>query len=144
MYKHTSEIQRSECNWIFEKIAKKYINRILEKRPKYFPARMLEGRLALLQKKYDKAADIFSQLASEEPKSSTAHYFRGIACFTKGEINNSKASLTKAIELNPNFIKARFLLADIYMNEQRFDLARKEAEKVISAWFNMDNVQPVK
>ena len=51
--------------------AERYIGNILEKRPKYFPGRMLEGRLYLLKNDPKKASDIFGQLVSEEPNSST-------------------------------------------------------------------------
>ena len=51
---------------------------------------------------------------------------------SKGETRIAKISLGKTVELNPRYLKAKLLLAGIYLRERDFDLAKKESEDVLS------------
>jgi tetratricopeptide (TPR) repeat protein len=119
--------------------AENYVKKILEKRPKYFPARMLQGELMVVERKFTEAVELFDQLIKEEPRSAAAHYFKGLAHLGKGEPLVSKMSLAKAVELNPGDIRARLLLAEVHMRERSFDLARRECEEVLK--LQPDNYQ---
>jgi Tfp pilus assembly protein PilF len=41
----------------------------------------------------------------------------------------AKPALATAVEVNPRFTKAMLLLAEIYLHEHDFDMARKESRK---------------
>jgi len=116
-----------------------HVDKMLEKRPAYFPARMLKGELYILNKQFVEAFLLFEDLAKQEPRSARAHYFKGIAHVGKNEAGLAKTSLLRAIELNPRFIKAKIVLADLYMRDKAFELARKEGAEILK--FLPDNYQ---
>ena len=105
--------------------AEQYLIRVLDKRPRFFPARMLNGEIAIHKKDFIGAIGVFDQLLSEEPRSYKAHYLKGLAHLGKGESQVAKASLSKAIELNGKFAKAKILLAEIAMKERDFEYAQR-------------------
>jgi tetratricopeptide (TPR) repeat protein len=113
------------------KDAEKYITRILDQSPKYFPTQMLKGELFILQHKYDEAVAIFDMLIKEDPGSDHAYYFKGVALLGKGETSMAKTALSKAVEFNHRFIKAKRLLAETYLREHDFELARKESLEIL-------------
>ncbi len=113
--------------------AETYINRILEKNDKYFPTRMLKGELMVIQRNFDDAIALFDQLISEEPGAERAHYFKGVAYLGKGEAHLARMDLVRAVELNPDYLKARLLLAEIYLREQDYLHAQEESQAVLAA-----------
>ena len=88
-----------------------YVNEILEKRPNYFPARMVKAELLLARRQFDEAIQLLNPLINEEPNSARAHYLMGLAHIGKGETRLAKADLGRTLELSPNHIKSRLLLA---------------------------------
>ena len=112
--------------------AEKLVTEILEKQPKYFPARMFKGEIMVAKRQFDDAAALFGQLIQEEPSSGRAYYFKGVANLGRGEARLGKADVAKAVELNPRHIKARLLLSEIYYRERSFDQALKESEAVLA------------
>ena len=111
--------------------AEKYITKILNQNPKYFPARILKGELLISKHQTDEAITIFKQLIKEDPRSDSDHYYKGVAHLGKGKIRIAKRALATAVELNPRFIKAKLLLAETYLREHDFDMAQKESQEVL-------------
>jgi tetratricopeptide (TPR) repeat protein len=111
--------------------AEKYITKILKERSQYFPTRMLKGELLVYQHKFDEAVLLFDQLIKEEPKLARSYYFKGLAHLGKGENRIAKTALGKAVELNPKYVKAKLLLAEIYMREHDYSMAQKESAEVL-------------
>ena len=110
---------------------KKMTNEILAERPKYAATRMLKGELLLLKGKSDEAISLFDELTKEDVDSAQVQYFRGLAYYAKGDIRIAKASVSKAVELEPNFLKAKMLLSEIYYKERDYDLAAKECQEIL-------------
>jgi Flp pilus assembly protein TadD len=100
--------------------AQKYLAKVLEERPNFFPARMMKGEIAAFNKDFSEAIAIFDQLVKEEPRSARAHYLKGFCHLGKGETQVAKTSLTKAVELNPKDVKAKMLLAEIALKRAGF------------------------
>jgi putative PEP-CTERM system TPR-repeat lipoprotein len=44
----------------------------------------------------------------------------------------AKSAISKAVELNPRHIKAKLLLADIYLRQRDFALAQKETQEIVA------------
>jgi tetratricopeptide (TPR) repeat protein len=73
--------------------AQKYLAKVLEERPNFFPARMMKGEIAALNKEFHEAIAIFDQLVKEEPRSARAHYLKGFCHLGNGETQMAKTSL---------------------------------------------------
>ncbi|MBW1899861.1 MAG: tetratricopeptide repeat protein [Deltaproteobacteria bacterium] len=52
---------------------------------------------------------------------------RGAAYLGKGDLENAKIYLQKALSINPNYLNAKLLLTDIYLKEGNYDLVQKES-----------------
>ncbi len=64
----------------------------------------------------------------------------------KGDVKLAKNDLLKAIELKPDYLKARMLMGEIYLGERNFDMAKESCQKVLAklpdnfrAWLVMGN-----
>ncbi len=113
--------------------AEAVIAELLEARPKFGPARMLKSEILTYNEKYDQALEILVALKKEEPKAPRIHYFMAL-CQTRLDRNEQgKASALKAVELNPNYIQARLLLADIHYRDSSYELAIQQAEAVLKS-----------
>jgi Flp pilus assembly protein TadD len=81
---------------------------------------MMKGEIAALNKEFSEAIAILMQLIKEEPRSARAHYLKGFSHLGNGETQLAKASLAKAVELNPKYVKARMLLIEIALKRAGF------------------------
>jgi len=109
------------------KTSEDIISEILSERPNYYPTRMLKSEILVHDKKFDEALRILDGLEKEEPKAPRPYYFKGLCFIGTGNYDQAKASVGKAVELNPGYFKARMLLSDIYLHERSYEQAQKEA-----------------
>ena len=112
--------------------AEKLVAEILEERPNYLPTRMLKGEMLVAQRRFDEAVDLFAELIKEEPQAARPYYFRGLAYLGSGQTAAGKMDIARTVELEPGFTQARLLLADLYLRERAFELARKESEEILA------------
>jgi tetratricopeptide (TPR) repeat protein len=112
--------------------AEKTVAEILEKRPNYFPTRVLKGEILTSKRQFDDAITLFGQLMKEEPNNARIYYFKGLAHLGQGETRLGRADVAKAVELNPRFIKAKLLLAELYFRDRDYVQAQKESESVLA------------
>ncbi|MFO7912797.1 MAG: tetratricopeptide repeat protein, partial [Desulfotignum sp.] len=75
---------------------------------------------------------ILSELEKEEPNSHRVHYFKGMGYIGTGNYDRAKSSISRAVELNPEYLKARMLLADIHLQERSFERARDAATEALA------------
>lgn len=111
--------------------AETLVDQVLEARPNFFPGRLLKSEILAFQKDFKAASKILQELEEEEPKAPRVHYFQGICQIGLGQNLKAMDSLSKAVELRPNYIKARLLLADLYYKNKDFEQALTEASKII-------------
>ena len=111
--------------------AEALVKEMLEKRPKFRQARMLKSELLISKNRFDDALRILQDLEKDDIKDSRVRYFQGLCHIGLGQNEMAKAAVTKAVELSPGYLKARLLLADIYLHERSFDLAQNEATEVL-------------
>ena len=98
--------------------AEKKINQMLQKRPNYFPARMLKAEWLVAKRDFGAAVELLGQLVQDEPKSARVHYIKGVAHFGQGDPRMANAALVKSLELEPGNVRAHLLLAEIALNER--------------------------
>ena len=92
---------------------------------------MLKGELLVKNREFDAALSLFDRLIAEEPGAARAYYFKGLSHFGLGDINPAGTTLVKAVELDPAFVNARLLLAEIYLRKRDFALAQEQALAIL-------------
>lgn len=107
------------------------VDEILITRPKHSAARLLKAELLVMKKGFKDALNILLELQKEEPDNARVFYFKALAQLGVRDTAGTKASLAKAIELNPRYSKAKLLLAEIYYREKEFTLAAAQADEVL-------------
>ena len=55
------------------------VSEILEKRPKYYPALLLNSELLIVKKEFKEALLILENIVAEEPRAAIAHYLMGLS-----------------------------------------------------------------
>jgi len=103
-------------------------DKVLEKDKGHLATNFLKGRLFLANRDYERALEKFELLARERPHSEMAFYYKALALIQKGEPKMAESDLLKAIELNPNLLDARLILAEAYLRERNKKLARQQIE----------------
>lgn len=83
-----------------------------------------QGRQALLREDSDAAAFLFGQAIDESPSSAEAHYWLGVAYGRQARTANvfrqlrlatrTRQEFERAVQLNPNEIRARYALVQFY------------------------------
>ncbi len=142
MYEKALEIQPDEvrtlqpaARFFFEQQAvdraEGLVDRILEKNPKDFDARMLKGEILVLKREFEPALAVFAPLVEEEPEAERAHYFMGVAYLGDGNPGRAQTSLRKAVDLDPDYDRAKLLLAEIHLRQRNFREARRLSEEVL-------------
>lgn len=112
--------------------ADSYNEKILASRPGFMPARMLKGEILIAKRDWNGALAVFDAIIAQEPKAEQAHYYKGLAHFSKGEMQVAKASLNRVIELDARNLQARLLLADIALRMRDVDSAERLSKEVIA------------
>ncbi len=113
--------------------AEKRIDAILESRPTFYQGKMLKSEMLVFQKKFPEALKMLSSLEKDEPNDVRVHYYRALTHIGLGKNDQAGLAAARAIELKPEYTKARLLLADIHYQNRSFDLALAEAQKVLAA-----------
>jgi tetratricopeptide (TPR) repeat protein len=84
------------------------------------------GDLALDKHDYKLAGDAFQQAVKLDEESADAHF--GVAqAFAPSDDKKAQASLLRALDLNPNHVRALLMIADGHIDSERYD----DAEKVL-------------
>jgi len=100
-------------------------------RPNYNPAQRLKGELMVARKQYLDAIGHFDHLLKDDPDAVDVYYYKAIAHLGNGETRVAKSTLLEAVELNPKHIKAKLMLADLYLKDRAFDSAERECNSVL-------------
>ncbi len=95
------------------------------------------GLLRLQQSKYDDAVDALSRAVKLDSQSAEFQNYLGLALSGKGLRGPAEAALRKAIELRPDYARAHYNLAVIYLTHQppAPALARWEYDRAVKAGF---------
>jgi tetratricopeptide (TPR) repeat protein len=115
--------------------ARRAVEAIRAKNAKSIAADYYEARLLLGEKKLDDAVARFQEVLKQYPNHPEAHYFLGLARYGQKNPQQAKVELKKALEVNPRFLKARALLAQVQLDGREFD-------QVLELTEGLDRVRP--
>ncbi len=113
-----------------KKEAELILAEIFAKNPNDPDGLFYQGRLLLSEKKGE-AEDLFARVIRTEPAYPMVHYFMGLSHLLNKDLQQAKASFSKAIEQNPQDIPARLVLAELYFQSRAYDLATTEVDVVL-------------
>jgi tetratricopeptide (TPR) repeat protein len=112
-----------------KKVLDALYNEIKKQQPKFAEAFLASGELALEKHDYQLAAEEFEQAIKLDPDEPAGHY--GLArAFAPSETAKAEASLSKALELNPNHVDSMLVLLDAHVDAERYDEARELLERI--------------
>jgi tetratricopeptide (TPR) repeat protein len=94
-------------------------------------ANFLKGRIHLVRRDFGPAQDRFDRILQESPANAVGYYFKALALIGKGERQSGEGILMKALELNPQLVDARMILAEFHLLDGNNALARGEIERVL-------------
>ena len=115
------------------KQAKAYTEDILKIQPGDTDGHYFRGRLYLLERDHQKASEYLSIVTRNAPQFAQGYYFLGLAQLQGNQIQQARASLQEAIELNPLWIQPRLALAQIYLATGDHNLAWAESKRILQA-----------
>jgi tetratricopeptide (TPR) repeat protein len=92
---------------------------------------MLNSEILVSKKEFETALSLLISLEKEEPNAPMVHYFKGLSHLGLGDINKAAQSVSKAVELKPDLVRPRLLLADIYLRQRSFQPAVELASKIL-------------
>ncbi len=107
------------------------VDKVLEKDKGHVGANYLKGRILLAKRDFAGALDRFNHVVKEQPRSDMAYYFRALSHIGKNEPRLAEPDLLKALELNPQLLEPRLVLAETYLRERNRDLARQQIESAV-------------
>ncbi|MCX7703637.1 MAG: hypothetical protein N2234_06010 [Planctomycetota bacterium] len=121
--KADSETMREYIIWErnrYEKEFKYHLKEAKKHIPNDAQVNMLEGAYLLFQKEYKNALKLFEKVLEKEPKSAGAHFNSALCYDPLGDIEQAYSHCAKALQLDPKFSKAAYLIVE---------LERKKREK---------------
>ena len=62
------------------------------------------------------------------PRNGAAYYYKALALIGQKKQKMAQQALLKAIELNPQLMAARLILAEFYLRERDREMARRQLE----------------
>ena len=104
---------------------------VLDSRPGFFPALMLDSELKIYEKNYGAALNQLQALKKERPDTARIYYLQGVCHMGLAENAKAMEALARCVDLNPDQSRARVLLAQLYYNTGEFVLARQHALNVL-------------
>ena len=111
--------------------ARSVVSGMLESRPNHFETRLLSCEIRIQEKKYDSALSTLDELEKEEPSEPRIKYFKGLAYLGMDNKPQAMSLLSEVLEINPEHIKSRVLLAELHYGRGYFSLAEQEASNVL-------------
>lgn len=103
------------------------VTTILDTRPGFFPALMLDSEIKIYEKSYAPALNQLQALKKERPDNAGIYYLQGLCHMGLAENAKAMEALARCVDLNPKQSRARILLAQLYYSSGDFALARQHA-----------------
>lgn len=113
------------------KEAGRLVDEILGKNKVSLPARLVKARILLQDKQWTKASEILEGLVMDQPDYPGAQRYLGIVYLAQHNAKKAKGALLKAVAFHQEDIKARVVLARIFLSERSPDLALEQVDAVL-------------
>jgi tetratricopeptide (TPR) repeat protein len=108
------------------------IDKVLEEDESNLGASLLRARLLLKDRKFGEAQEILEGITKDRPRHGHAHHYLGLAYMGENERTKAKGALLKAVEYGPGNLRARMLLAELFLGERAVDLAQAQLKVVLT------------
>ncbi|MBF0225214.1 MAG: tetratricopeptide repeat protein [Desulfobacterales bacterium] len=111
--------------------ASMYIDKIKNKWPHSPIYKFIEIDIHILNKNYEAAIKIADELIAAYPFLPRAYYSKGIAYIGLNDKKNAKLYLEKALEFSCRHIKAKIILAQLYLDDGELKKAQNQCMEVL-------------
>jgi len=98
-----------------------------------FEATMIEGQIALRERKFEAARDAAAQALNMAPDHSRALYVAAVSELALGSLAPAETALRKIVARAPGFVPARRLLAETLLRQGSADAAEAVLEPIVQA-----------
>jgi tetratricopeptide (TPR) repeat protein len=124
----------AQLHFDFDKIKESdaVLDNVLLKDKGNLSAVFLKGRIFLYKKDYTKALEQFEAVLKDKPDNYLAYYMKALCLLAKNDTNLGRESLIKAVELNPDLLDARLILAELYIRAGDKTLATEQVDAVLT------------
>jgi tetratricopeptide (TPR) repeat protein len=111
--------------------ARQFTDEILKAQPGDVDGHFFRGRINLAQNNPQKAVEDFTVVTKGAPRLGAGYYFLALAQRALNQTEDAKKSLVKAVDLSPNWIPPRHVLAELYALTGNADLALEQTDKIL-------------
>ena len=119
--------------------AKPMVEAILKENEKDLDGKYLKGRIALAEKRLEDAKALFAEVIKQDAAMARAHLYNGLTEILLGYVYVGTKEVQEAVKLDPNNVRARLALSEVYLKSNAPAAAEKEAVEVLRR--NPSNVQ---
>lgn len=116
-----------------------YINKSLELKPDYAPARYLLAKLYLQQGNVAAAVARTEEIKLQSPLDAGVAFQLGFLYYEGGQLDQARTELERAIALSPDYANARYFLGLVYDRKGMTNEAREQFKKI--ADLNPENME---
>lgn len=103
----------------------------LDLHPDSVPALEVQATSDLMAQRFERALATSAEILRHAPRNPTAMKVRGNALYLLGQPSRAQAAFLRLLDLNPSDSDGAYMLGRIYYEDQRFDLAAAQFQKVI-------------
>ncbi|OIP33206.1 MAG: hypothetical protein AUK27_10935 [Deltaproteobacteria bacterium CG2_30_66_27] len=111
--------------------ARPLVEAILKENDKDLDGKNLKGRIAIAEKRFEDAKALFSDVIRQDAAMARAHLYNGLTDILQGYVDVGMKSVQEAVKLDPNNLRARLLLGELYLKTNAPAAAEKEAVEVL-------------
>jgi putative PEP-CTERM system TPR-repeat lipoprotein len=115
------------------KKSREYTDAVLAAQPNDADGLFFRGKLYLAENDPKRAADDLATVTRFVPRFAPGFYYYGLALRNLRQLDEAKKSMNTAVELNPNWLPPRRVLAQLYLASGDPALALEESEKILGA-----------
>ncbi len=109
------------------------VARVLEQYEAHVGANLLQGKLLLSKEAWNDALPRFERVVRAKPRFAAGYYYRGFAQARMGEPEPALESLEEAARLDPDLLRARVLLAELYLEHYEKGHLIRAREHILEA-----------
>ncbi len=103
----------------------------LEEAPRSVPGLEVKANSELMAQRFESALETADETLRRAPRSSSALKVRGNALYFLGEAAGAESAFLQLLDMHPADTAAAYMLGRIYYQENRFELAAAQFQKVI-------------
>jgi tetratricopeptide (TPR) repeat protein len=111
--------------------AKPLVDAILKGNEKDLDGKYLKGRIAFAEKRLEDAKALFAEVIIQDASMARAHLYKGMTEILQGYVHIGTKGVQEAVRLDPNNVRARLILGEVYLKSNAAAAAESEAVEVL-------------